>query len=398
MPDETVYLEEVMENDVVTPAGGQAKIFLSENDDHVKAKKSDSTIIDLEAGGGGGEANTSSNVGTGSGLAKAKNGVDLPFKSLKGTLNKIALTENPDDVTMNVGSDVIQEGDARLSDARTPLAHSHPQSDVTNLVTDLSNKSAIGHTHVKADITDFSHTHLKADITDFAHSHPISEVTGLQTELDNKLDDSQRGAANGVASLGATTKIPIGEVPTGASSTTVCIGDDSRLSNKRNPTIASEATGDIMYHNGTDWVRLAKGTLHQKLKMNAAATIPEWKDDIVDIIFIIDGGGSVITTGQKGHLPIDFACTILGWTILADQSGSIVVDVWKDTYANFPPTVADTIAGTEKPTLASAQKNQDLALTTWTDSIVAGDILAFNVDSVTTVQRVVVALKCKKLE
>ena len=114
------------------------------------------------------------------------------------------------------------------------------------------------------------------------------------------------------------------------------------------------------------------------------------------ITFIIDGGGSAITTGQKGHLEIPFACTITGWTILADQSGSIVVDVWKDTYANFPPTVADTIAGTEKPTLATAQKNQDLTPTTWTTAIDAGDILAFNVDSVSDIERVTISLEVVK--
>ena len=108
--------------------------------------------------------------------------------------------------------------------------------------------------------------------------------------------------------------------------------------------------------------------------------------------FVIDGGGSAITTGQKGHLVVPFNMTITGWDIFADQSGSIVVDVWKDTYANFPPTVADTIAGTEKPTLASAQKNQYLTLTTWTTGLTKGDNLAFNVDSITTVQRVVVVL------
>lgn len=114
------------------------------------------------------------------------------------------------------------------------------------------------------------------------------------------------------------------------------------------------------------------------------------------ITFIIDGGGAAITTGEKGHLEIPFACTITGWTILADQSGSIVVDVWKDTYALFPPTVADTIAGTEKPTLSAAQKNQDLDLTTWTTAITAGDILAFYVESITTVQRVTISLKVVK--
>lgn len=117
---------------------------------------------------------------------------------------------------------------------------------------------------------------------------------------------------------------------------------------------------------------------------------PSWTGTV---IFIIDGSGSAISTGQKGHIEVPFACTIIGWTILGDQSGSIVVDLWKDTYANFPPTVADTVAGSEKPSLSSAQKNQDLSLSTWTTSVTAGDILAYNVDSASTVTRVTISLR-----
>jgi len=93
---------------------------------------------------------------------------------------------------------------------------------------------------------------------------------------------------------------------------------------------------------------------------------------------------------------VPFNCTITGWTLLADVSGSIVIDVWKDSYGNFPPTVADTIAGTEKPTLSSAQKNQDLTLSTWTTGLLQGDVLGFNVDSVTTVTWIALALRVTK--
>lgn len=108
--------------------------------------------------------------------------------------------------------------------------------------------------------------------------------------------------------------------------------------------------------------------------------------------FIIDGGGSAITTGVKGDLMLPFGGTITGWRIVADQSGSIVVDVWKDTYANFAPTVADTIAGSEKPTLSSAVKNEDTSLSSWTTSFSTGDWLRFNVDSASTVTRVTLVL------
>lgn len=107
--------------------------------------------------------------------------------------------------------------------------------------------------------------------------------------------------------------------------------------------------------------------------------------------FVIDGGGSAITTGIKGHIVLDGDYTVTGWTIIADQSGSIVVDVNRATYANFPTTAS--IAGSELPTLSSVQKNEDLTLSTWTTTLSARDVLEFVVDSVTTVTRVTVALR-----
>lgn len=114
------------------------------------------------------------------------------------------------------------------------------------------------------------------------------------------------------------------------------------------------------------------------------------------ITLVIDGAGSAITTGIKADLFIDFACTITQVTLLADQSGSIVIDVWKDAYANYPPTIADSITAAAKPTISSADKSQDSTLTGWTTAISAGDSLRFNVDSVATITRVVLALKVTK--
>lgn len=113
--------------------------------------------------------------------------------------------------------------------------------------------------------------------------------------------------------------------------------------------------------------------------------------------YVIDGGGSAITTGVKGDMgPIPFACIIVEATMLADQSGSIVVDIWKDTYANFPPTDADSITASAPPTISTAEKSQDSTLTGWTTAIAAGDILRFNVDSVTDIERVTIALKVRR--
>lgn len=163
----------------------------------------------------------------------------------------------------------------------------------------------------------------------------------------------------------------------------------------------SKASFDTTYQNSSgtfadNTTRLiSESDLRQFADDIADSTL--FLDDAYDTIqFIVDGGGSAITTGVKGDIMIPFNCTVLGWDIVADTSGSIVIDVWKDSYANFPPTVADTIAGTEKPTLSSAVKNQDTSLSSWTTTLTRNDWLRFNVDSATTVTRVTIAIRVKR--
>ena len=151
-------------------------------------------------------------------------------------------------------------------------------------------------------------------------------------------------------------------------------GERNALTPVNGMMVYNETTAEFNKYEGSAWLNFSGG-------------------GITTITFIIDGGGAVITTGQKGHLEIPFACTIQRATTLADQSGSIVVDIWKDTYANFPPTDADSITSAAPPTLAGATNAQDSTLTNWTTAIAAGDILAYNVDSVATVTRVTISLK-----
>jgi hypothetical protein len=108
----------------------------------------------------------------------------------------------------------------------------------------------------------------------------------------------------------------------------------------------------------------------------------------------LDGGASDISTGIKADLIIPYNMTINSWSIISQQTGDIVIDVWKNTYINYPPTGVDSITGTEKPTLSSQNKNQDLSLSTWTTTISEGDIVRFNVDSCSGVQKAVVSISC----
>lgn len=93
--------------------------------------------------------------------------VEIPEMTWENVANKPSwIGSSKPTYTVNEISNAVATNDSRLSDARTPLAH----------------------THTKSNITDFAHQHFKADITDFAHSHAISDITNLSTTLDKKVD------------------------------------------------------------------------------------------------------------------------------------------------------------------------------------------------------------------
>lgn len=137
-------------------------------------------------------------------------------------------------------------------------------------------------------------------------------------------------------------------------------------------------------------------TLVQRIS-DLSTTILSWvnKLRVANITFVIDGGGAAITTGVKGDIQIPFACTIIGWSLMADQAGSAVVEVSKGTYVNWP-TVA-TITATAKPTLSSARKATSSTLTGWTPAIAADDVLQIGVNSAAAVQRLTLTLKVRKV-
>ncbi len=167
-----------------------------------------------------------------------------------------------------------------------------------------------------------------------------------------------------------------------------------------NLTGATLTAHGVLMGGTTTIAASSAGTAGQVFKSGGASADGAYADDLDSLTFVIDGGGSTITTGVKGDLEIPFACTIVRATLLADQSGSIVVDIFKCTYAQFDdsthPVSGDKITASAPPTISSATKAQDSTLTGWTTAITAGDILRFNVNSVSTCQRVTLSLKVKK--
>ena len=110
------------------------------------------------------------------------------------------------------------------------------------------------------------------------------------------------------------------------------------------------------------------------------------------IQFVIDGGGSAITTGIKGDLEIPFKCEIIAVRLFADQAATAVIDIWSDSFANYPPLVGDSITASAQPSLSASDKSEDTTLTGWTTSIPQGNTLRYNVDSNDVAERITVSL------
>lgn len=151
-----------------------------------------------------------------------------------------------------------------------------------------------------------------------------------------------------------------------------------------------------------DLISASTDFLPVTLTLDLNSVLTDVQNNVIAAQFIIDGGGSVIPQGLKGYLEIPFDCLITGVTLLADQTGSIHMDIWKTTYANFNagvthPVLADSIVASAPPSLVNAYKSQDLTLTGWTTTISRGDILAFVVsEAVISITRLTISIKLQR--
>lgn len=116
-------------------------------------------------------------------------------------------------------------------------------------------------------------------------------------------------------------------------------------------------------------------------------------NNVINMGILIDNGASAITAGEEGQFPINFPCTVTGWTILSyTGSGSCVFNVYKSTYASFP-TMTSMIVGGTKPSITANYKGQNLAISDWnTVSVNTGDIIKFTLESISGFSQLSIAL------
>ena len=110
------------------------------------------------------------------------------------------------------------------------------------------------------------------------------------------------------------------------------------------------------------------------------------------IVFVIDGVGAEITTGVKGFIEIPFGGSIEAARAFADVSGDLTVNIYKQTYDDYPFVDPDDLSdeitdstGANDIRINGAYKFEDTTLTGWVRTFNPGDIFVFVVtDSGTT--------------
>lgn len=118
------------------------------------------------------------------------------------------------------------------------------------------------------------------------------------------------------------------------------------------------------------------------------------------IMFVIDGGGSAITTGIKGFVEAPFSGSIQSVRLFADTTGDIEIDIFKDDYNTYNPddepsqSICANSTQTISISLGIKQQftTQDLIDKGWTRQFARGDIFYFKVAAAATITKLTISM------
>jgi hypothetical protein len=117
------------------------------------------------------------------------------------------------------------------------------------------------------------------------HSHVITDVTGLQTALDGRVLTTAVGAANGVAPLGADSRIPSAYLPAIAVTDTFVVGSQAAM------LALTAETGDVAVRTDSNTSFILRGT--------NPTVLGDWQQLLTpgDAVLSVNGMTGVVTIG-----------------------------------------------------------------------------------------------------
>jgi hypothetical protein len=210
-------------------------------------------------------------------------------------------------------------------------------------------------------------------IRDKVNDDPSSEFTETEQTRNSFKILNQQYTDDGLFTIRYDiNQVVIGDTGVSGSGTHILVNDnDTRINIFASDRV--DITSPNININGTLTANTISATTYQGINRSFGVSF--------------DGMGSVITVNSQSTITIPYNMVIQSWVLLSDVTGSTVIDIWKDTYANYPPTSGDTITASAKPTISSSNKNQSSTLTGWNTIVNSGDIIRFNVDSCTGITK-----------
>lgn len=228
--------------------------------------------------------------------------------------------------------------------------------------------------------------------------YAFAPTQGIIKKIDNDLWQYDAGAWVIITSLGADNFTDLLDVP---SSYTGQAGKALKVNTLEDGIEFSDAASDFKDLNDVPSsytgqagkipvVKLTEDGLEYMSPGGAVAMTDS-------IVATFDGGGTAITPSYQCDVFVPYACEITACRLFADITGSIEIDIYADSFSNYPPTLSDSIVASAKPEIVSDIKSEDTTLTGWTTTISAGTILRFNIDSCFGITRATLSLQVTRL-
>lgn len=224
------------------------------------------------------------------------------------------------------------------------------QSKIANLTSDLAGKAAVSHTHA------------------------IADVTNLQTSLDGKVDDSEKGAASGVATLDGGTKVPVAQLPDATTTTKGIV----QLAGDLAGTAAAPTVPGLANKINTS----EKGQPNGVAGLDGSGKIVPGQLATANIMKILPYSylGSLAVSTGTFRLYNDTGAT---WTVngiraslgTAPAGASVIIDVNKNGTTLFTTQA-------NRPTIAAAANTSGNVTNMDVTSVAAGEYLTVDVDQI----------------